>query len=154
MDRVEDTHAKQLAWSVASLNADLMHASAQFLVGEHDFTTFRGSGCQAETPFRRINHCVVKRIGDLVVVDIEANAFLLHMVRNIVSCLSQIKEDSHPDYLLELLSLRDRTQIGMTAPSSGLYLVDVRYPGYDFPLPRLPSLLLGGSREFSIRNEN
>ena len=153
MDRVEDTHAKQLAWSVASLNADLMHASAQFLVGEHDFTTFRGSGCQAETPYRRINHCVVKRIGDLVVVDIEANAFLLHMVRNIVSCLSQIKEDSHPDYLLELLSLRDRTQIGMTAPSSGLYLFDVRYPDYDFPLPRLPSLLLGASREFSIRNE-
>ena len=152
MDRVEDTHASQLAWSVTSLNADLMHGFAQGLVGEHDFTTFRGSGCQAETPYRRINHCVVKRIGDLVIVDIEANAFLLHMVRNIVSCLSQINEDAPSDYLLELLTLRDRTKIGMTAPSSGLYLFDVRYPGYDFPLPRLPSLLLGVSREFLVRN--
>ena len=102
-----------------------MHSHAQNLIGEHDFTSFRGAGCQSDSPNRRINHCLVKRIGDLIVLDIEANAFLLHMVRNIASCLSQITEDMPADYLMEVLNHKDRSKIGMTAPSSGLYFYKV-----------------------------
>ncbi len=148
MDRKRDVHAKDLAWNIQSIDADLMHWHAQNLLGEHDFTSFRGAGCQAESANRRINHCMVKRVGDLIVLDIEANAFLLHMVRNIASCLSQITENMPSDYLLEILKCKDRAQIGMTAPSSGLYLYKVEYPGYSFPLPRLPSLLAAATKDF------
>jgi tRNA pseudouridine38-40 synthase len=148
MDRKKDAHASDLAWMVESLDADLMHWHAQNLLGEHDFTSFRGSGCQADSPNRRINRCLVKRIGDLIVLDIEANAFLLHMVRNIASCLSQITKDMPGDHLLEILRCKDRAKIGITGPASGLYLYKVEYPGYSFPLPRLPALLAATSRDF------
>ena len=148
MDRKQDVHASDLAWSLQCVDADLMHWHAQNLLGEHDFTSFRGAGCQADSPYRRVNRCLVKRVGDLIVLDIEANAFLLHMVRNIASCLSQISEDAPYNYLLEILKHKDRSKVGMTAPSSGLYLYKVEYPGYSFPSPRLPALLAATSRDF------
>jgi len=148
LDRKKEVHAGDLAWSRQALDADLMHLHAQNLIGEHDFTSFRGAGCQADSPNRRINHCLVKRVGDLIVLDIEANAFLLHMVRNIASCLSQITEEMPSDYLIQVLNQKDRSKIGMTAPSSGLYFYKVEYPGYSFPLPRLPALLASTSRDF------
>jgi len=148
LDRKKEVHAGDLAWGLQALDADLMHLHAQNLIGEHDFTSFRGAGCQADSPNRRINHCLVKRVGDLIVLDIEANAFLLHMVRNIASCLSQITEEMPSDYLIQVLNQKDRSKIGMTAPSSGLYFYKVEYPGYSFPLPRLPALLASTSRDF------
>ena len=67
-----------------------MHMAAQGLLGEHDFSSFRGAGCQSHTPMRRVDRCEVRREGELVVMNIEANAFLLHMVRNIASALQQV----------------------------------------------------------------
>ena len=148
MDRQTDVHSDELVWNIGALDADLMHAHAQNLLGEHDFTSFRGAGCQAETPNRRINHCTVKRVGDLVVMDIEANAFLLHMVRNIASCLSVIDNGTPRDYLRKILDSKDRSKLGVTAPPRGLYFYNVRYPGCSFPSPRLPSILSASSRDF------
>ena len=128
-----------LAWCTDSLDDTAMHSAAQVLLGEHDFTSFRGAGCQSHTPMRRVDRCEVRREGDLVVMNIEANAFLLHMVRNIASALHQVGQGAGSEYLQELLLRRDRQQLGITGPAQGLYLADVSYPTYDFPAPpRVP----------------
>ena len=128
-----------LAWCTDSLDDTAMHSAAQVLLGEHDFTSFRGAGCQSHTPMRRVDRCEVRREGDLVVMNIEANAFLLHMVRNIASALHQVGQWAGSDYLQELGLRRDRQQLGITGPAQGLYLADVSYPTYDFPAPpRVP----------------
>lgn len=127
-------------WSCQKLDADRMHRHAQTLLGEHDFSSFRGAGCQSMTPFRRINRCEVIRRGDFVVLEIEANAFLLHMVRNIASVLHTIGRRISVD-LVKLLSFRDRTKSGPTAPPEGLYLVGVSYPDFDLPQPLEPAIL-------------
>ena len=93
----------------------------------------------------------MQRVGPLIVLDITANAFLLHMVRNIAGVLQQVGEGSRPEaWVGELLDGRDRTRAGPTAPAHGLYLVQVHYPGYDFPPSQLPPLLrvLGGLDRF------
>ncbi|MDX9768433.1 MAG: tRNA pseudouridine(38-40) synthase TruA [Ectothiorhodospiraceae bacterium] len=121
---------------VPSLDADLMHAEAQCLLGERDFSSFRGAGCQSNTPMRNVHFVTVIRRGDWVVVDIQANAFLLHMVRNIVGTLLAVGSGKQPaGWAAEVLALRDRTKAAMTAPPNGLYLVDVDYPAH-FGLPR------------------
>lgn len=139
------------AVQVASLDEDAMHRAAQALVGEHDFTTFRAAGCQSLSAHRCIHRITVQRAESLVLLDITANAFLLHMVRNIAGALMQVgqarAEESWPGRILQA---RDRSLAGRTAPPDGLYLVDVRYPGYDFPGGRPPALLraLGGLDRF------
>jgi len=124
-----------------------MHRAAQVLLGERDFTTFRGAGCQSRSPFRRLDRISVHRSQTLVVIDVQANAFLLHMVRNIAGALWQIGRGLQPENWLEdILLARNRALAGPTAPPHGLYLVQVGYPGYRFPEPPLPGLLraLGG----------
>ena len=117
------------------LDASLMHQAAQALVGEHDFSAFRAVHCQSHTPFRCVEAVSVVRHGDYVVVDITANAFLHHMVRNIVGSLLEVgKGQASVTWLGELLAGRDRTQAAATAKAHGLYLVDVRYPA-EFALP-------------------
>ncbi len=119
-----------------TLDADLMHEAAQCLIGEHDFTTFRGVNCQSKTPMRDVHFIKVYRMGDYVIVDIAANAFLLHMVRNIVGSLLEIgcgKKDK--EWLAEIFAKRNRQIAAATAPSDGLYLVDVTYPA-KFRIPR------------------
>ena len=117
-----------------------MHRAAQALLGERDFSSFRGAGCQSNTPFRNVHHVRVVRSGDLVVVDIKANAFLLHMVRNIVGSLIEVGLARKPEqWIAELLEQRDRRLAAATAPPNGLYLIDVDYPNY----PLLPTLDLG-----------
>ena len=149
MEREQDTQASHLVWTVGSLDIDAMHQQAQCLVGEHDFTSFRGAGCQANTATRRINHCIVRRCGSVVVLDIEANAFLLHMVRNIASCLSRVDRNDSEDYVEMLLKGKDRRKIGMTAPANGLYFYQVEYPKYSFPSSRKPSILAAVADTFS-----
>ncbi len=127
-------------WGCTRLDADAMHRGAQNLLGEHDFSSFRGAGCQSLTPMRRVNRCEVLRHGDFVVMEIEANAFLLHMVRNIASALHAVGRGDCVD-LSKLLALRDRTQLGATAPPEGLYLVGVSYPEFDLPAPATLSFL-------------
>ena len=122
-----------------------MQKAATALVGEHDFTSYRTVHCQAKSPVRTVHSLRVERRGDLVVIDIHANAFLHHMVRNIAGVLMAIgcgKEEI--GWAEKVLALKDRTLGGVTAPAQGLYLVDIDYPE-QFAIPRpsagLPFLL-------------
>ena len=133
------------------LDDAVMHRGAQLLLGEHDFSSFRGAGCQSRTAFRRVDRIQVHRTGSIVFIDIQANAFLLHMVRNIAGALWQLGTgERDTDWLQAVFEGRDRTRLGATAPPHGLYLVQVDYPGYQFPRPQLPGLLraLGGLDRF------
>ena len=128
------------------LDAQLMHEAGQLLLGENDFSSYRASSCQSLTPMRNVHRLNVQRFGDLVVIDIEANAFLHHMVRNIAGVLLDIGAGRYPPgWAAELLSLKDRTRGSVTAPPTGLYLVDVVYPGVpEIPLgAALPHFLRG-----------
>jgi tRNA pseudouridine38-40 synthase len=118
-----------------ALDAELMHREAQCLLGEQDFSSFRGAGCQSNTPMRNVHHVTVSRRGDFVIVDIQANAFLLHMVRNIVGTLIAVgSRRQPPGWTAEVFAAKDRTLAAPTAPPQGLYLVDVHYPA-EFELP-------------------
>jgi len=117
------------AWIHRPLDAGVMHEAAQVLVGEHDFSAFRSIGCQSKTPVRRIHRIDVQRAGDFVWLEIEANAYLHHMVRNIVGTLVEIQDAAGPlDVMRRILDARDRRHAGMTAPAAGLYLSRVDYP--------------------------
>jgi tRNA pseudouridine38-40 synthase len=136
---VRSAHAaKQLTFLSAPLDAELMHQEAQCLLGENDFSSFRGAGCQSSSPYRQIHHVRVWRRDALVCIEICANAFLLHMVRNIVGVLIAVGRGEKPaGWTREVLALRDRTRAGVTAPPNGLYLVDVSYP-QRWGLPQTP----------------
>lgn len=129
---------KTVSWHFKPLNASDMQLAANYLLGEHDFSAFRGSGCQAAHAVRTIHHLSVKRQGQLLIIEITANAFLLHMVRNIVGVLLDIGEGKkNPEWILKVLQSRDRTCASITGRPNGLYLVDVHYPEH-FMLPKLP----------------
>jgi tRNA pseudouridine38-40 synthase len=116
-------------WVHEELDAERMHAAAQQLIGRHDFSAFRASGCQASTPVREVRDLSVVAHGNLVVITITANAFLQHMVRNIAGTLVAIgRRDALPDSLCTVLRDADRSKAGITAPAQGLTLVDVSYP--------------------------
>lgn len=120
------------------IDETLMHQAAQALLGEQDFTSFRAIQCQSNTPFRNVRHVQVTRYNKYVVVDIAANAFLHHMVRNIVGSLLEIGMGRQPVHWMQtLLDLKDRNQAAPTAKAAGLYLVDVTYPE-QFGLPKPP----------------
>jgi tRNA pseudouridine38-40 synthase len=120
------------------LDASLMHSAAQVLVGEHDFSAYRASKCQSRTPMRNIHEISVQRRGDMVLINVAANAFLHHMVRNIAGVLMDIGAgEQEVGWAAQLLAQRDRTLAAMTAPPHGLYLVDVVYPE-KFGLPQGP----------------
>ncbi len=122
----------RVAWIRQPLDAEAMHAAAQYLVGEHDFSSFRAVGCQSRSPVRTIHWITVERNGHEVVIDIAANAFLYHMVRNIAGALIAVGRGLEPvSWLEELLARRDRTVAGVTAPAEGLFFVAPHYP--DFP---------------------
>lgn len=111
------------------LDEKLMHQAAQSLLGEQDFTSFRAVQCQSRTPFRNVHHVKVTRQGDYVTIDIKANAFLHHMVRNIAGTLVEIGQGDRPvEWVAELLALKDRTKAAATGKAQGLYLVAVDYP--------------------------
>lgn len=120
------------------LDVERMTDAAQALIGEHDFSAFRAAHCQANSPMREILQLSVSRWGDFVIVDIMANAFLHHMVRNIVGSLQMIGAGLRPvGWLHELLLGRDRAAAADTASGAGLYLVAVYYPER-FELPPIP----------------
>lgn len=120
------------------LNAERMHQAAQLLVGEHDFTSFRTVHCQAKTANRCIEFCNVSRHGSYIVVDIRANAFLHHMVRNIVGSLLRVgRGDAPVEWIAEVLAVKDRTEACITAVAEGLYFVDAIFPE-EFDLPKAP----------------
>lgn len=131
------------AWCLRPpLDAGRMAAAAAVLMGEHDFSAFRGAGCQAKSPRRRIDHLDVMRRDDYVIVEVSANGFLYHMVRNLVGSLAVIGSgEKAPDWLAAVLAGRDRRAAAATAPPSGLYLAQVHYPA-EFGLPEARSLPL------------
>lgn len=111
------------------LDAGLMSRAARCLVGYHDFTSFRASGCQSLHSMRRVNRIDIRRSGDLLTIVIGANAFLQHMVRNVVGTLLCVGDGRKPpEWVQQVLSARDRTVGGMTADACGLYLTGVDYP--------------------------
>ena len=117
------------------LAIDAMHEGAQALIGAHDFTSFRSSKCQAKHANRVMSSIDVTRDREHIYIDVRANAFLHHMVRNIVGSLLLIGRGEKPiEWMAELLAIKDRNQAGMTASASGLYLVAVEYPS-EFELP-------------------
>jgi len=121
--------AQQTTWVSQPLDTDVMHQSAQALLGEQNFSAFRSAHCQSHSVHRNMTEISVKRFDDLVVIQITANAFLHHMVRNIVGSLIDVgKGIQSQEWMAELLASEDRTQAGVTAPANGLFLSRVRYP--------------------------
>lgn len=128
------TH-RHITWSRKKLDEAAMRRAAACLVGEHDFTSFRASQCQARSPVRQLEYLHVARRGELIVIEVKANAFLHHMVRNIVGVLIAIGAGEAPvQWMAEVLAARNRSAGGVTARPNGLYLVNVGYPDR-FQLP-------------------
>lgn len=132
--------ARRAAHSRHRLDAAAMHEAAQSLTGERDFSAFRAAGCQSNTPMRRVERIEIRRRGDLVVMDIRANAFVHHMVRNIAGSLLIVGRGLQPPaWIGELLTSRDRRLGGATAPAHGLYFLRVLYPPeYGLSMPESP----------------
>jgi tRNA pseudouridine38-40 synthase len=120
---------RRTTWVHQALDVSRMQEGTRYLLGEHDFSSFRALACQAKSPLRTIYRLDIKRSGTFLYLDVEANAFLHHMVRNIAGVLLAVGrgvQNSH--WVEDILDMRDRTQGGVTAPASGLYLVGVSYP--------------------------
>jgi tRNA pseudouridine38-40 synthase len=124
-------------WVHRDLDHLRMHEAAQALLGEHDFSAFRAAGCQASNAVREVTDISVVREGDWLLLDITANAFLQHMVRNIAGTLAAIGSgDQEVGWAARVLDGRDRTRAGMAAPPHGLTLVQVIYPdAFGIPAP-------------------
>ncbi len=119
----------QMTWCYEPLDVEKMHQAAQYLVGEHDFSSFRAQGCQSKSPSRMMHFIDVYRQGEQVIMDICANAFVHHMVRNIAGVLMAIGAGQKPlDWTAQLLEIKDRDKAGITAKPHGLYLGAVFYP--------------------------
>lgn len=115
-------------WVRARLDCAAMTAAATAWLGEHDFSAFRAAECQSTTPMRRLDAVRIARRGERVSIEVTANAFVYHMVRNLVGTLVEIGRGRRPyTWAAELLAGRDRTRAGATAPAAGLMLVGVRY---------------------------
>ncbi len=128
-------HEGRSAWVMAPLDVSRMHAGGQHLVGEHDFSAFRAAECQSKSPVRRLEALRVTREGLLVHIDVVANTFLHHMVRNIAGLLLEVGRGSRqPEEVRTLLLGRDRRRNAPTAEPQGLMLRRIDYP----PAFRLP----------------
>ncbi len=140
--------ARQRAcWIHQPLDAVAMHEAAQCLVGEHDFSAFRAAECQSRTAVRRLARISVGRVGDQVAIEVTANAFLHHMVRNIAGTLIAVGRGEQPaGWVADALASRDRRAAGITAPAGGLYFLRIEYPrhfGLPVAEPGPPALIAG-----------
>jgi tRNA pseudouridine38-40 synthase len=121
--------ARFQSWEPRPLDAEAMHAAARVLLGTHDFSAFRTAQCQAPNPVRDLQAISVERSGDELLIQVQANAFLHHMVRNIVGSLMVVgRGEASAAWLGDVLAGRDRTLAGPTAPAAGLTFVGPRYP--------------------------
>ncbi len=137
-----------MAWYHEPLDVEKMQQAADFWIGSHDFSSFRGAGCQSKSPIRNVKSITVERRGKLIIIDIMANAFLYHMVRNMVGVLLAIGSSRRPvSWAQQVLQAKCRTKAGITAVPEGLYLMDVLYPA-SLQLPQQQSSLWFLSQEF------
>ena len=115
-------------WEPRSLNIDDMRKAAAFLVGEHDFSCFRGSMCQAKSPIKTIEYLQIDEVGDNLIIKVKANAFLHHMVRNLVGTLLKVgRGEESTEWMLSVLASKDRKEAGPTAEPQGLYFIKAHY---------------------------
>jgi tRNA pseudouridine38-40 synthase len=129
-----------------ALDVPAMHEAAQHLIGEHDFTSFRAAHCQSKSPVRELRSIQVTESAGLVAVTVTANAFLYHMVRNIVGALRRVGFGQvDPEWMRVLLEAKNRHLAGRMAPAHGLYLEHVEY-GSRFRLPDLADFLVPGGK--------
>ena len=133
-------HHHLMTWERENLDELLMDKAAQYLLGEHDFTSFRAAGCQSLSPNRDVHNARVWREKKLVILEITANSFLHHMVRNVVGSLISVgKGENPPEWIDSLLIKHDRSIASPTAPSNGLYLCGVDYP-LKYKIPKFNSV--------------
>jgi len=118
----------RVGWFYAPLDVEKMQQAANYLLGEHDFSAFRAAECQAKTPIRTLTALNIQRHGEYLIFDLNANAFLHHMVRNIIGALVYVGKGKHPpQWLDELMQGRDRKLAAPTFAPDGLYLAGVEY---------------------------
>jgi len=127
-----------VTWDRRTLNLDAMSKAGSALLGEHDFSAFRAVQCQAKNPVRRMDRIDVSSQDDFIVIEVQATAFLYHMVRNIVGVLSAIGAGEKPvEWAKQVLESKDRRCGGVTAPPDGLYLVAIHYDD-QYAIPTQP----------------
>ena len=119
----------RVGWERRPLDHQSMHEAAQILLGEHDFSAFRGAGCQSQSPMRCVHSIELERLGDLISLDIRSNAFLYHMVRNIAGSLMAVGSGERSiEWFASVFSDRDRNVAHVTADAAGLYFLRAHYP--------------------------
>ncbi len=129
---------KQVTHAYYPLDVDKMIQAASKFEGTHNFESFRASSCQSKQPVRHVSHCRLIQHGCYLVLDIQADGFLHHMVRNIMGCLLEIGQGMYEiDHIDEIFAAEDRKAAGITAPSDGLYFIQADYP-QRFELPKVP----------------
>ena len=123
-------------WHYYTLDVERMREAGKYLIGEQDFSSFRSSQCNSKSPMRNVTEFTIERRNDFIILEIEANAFLHHMVRNIVGSLMKVGSGlKDPAWMQTVLHAKSRRAAAETAPPDGLYLTRVRYPEpYIFPL--------------------
>jgi len=143
--------AGKAGWVFRPLQIEPMRAAAKYLLGMHDFSAFRAAECQAKSPVKTMHDIHIERQGDIIVVTLTANAFLHHMVRNIVGSLIVIGNGNQPPaWLADILASRDRSLAAPTFMPDGLYLAKIAYdskwhlPQEDAPGLSLPGVALQG----------
>lgn len=129
---------KEVSWNYRPLDISKMQQAAGYLLGTHDFSSLRAASCQANSPIRTMHHLNVIGAGNYIVLDVRANAFLHHMIRNLAGLLMRIgASEAPPEWALEVLMAQDRRVSAATAPPYGLYFVDAEYDDA-FGLPQQP----------------
>jgi len=134
---------KRVTWDYRPLDVSRMREAAQHLLGKNDYNAYRASGCQAKSPIRTVYHLDIKRNNEFIFIDIMANAFLHHMVRNIAGVLMSIGAGERPTmWSKEVLDSKNRCLGGITALPHGLYLTDIEYPGeFNLPAPDITNMV-------------
>ncbi|MGB7650776.1 MAG: tRNA pseudouridine(38-40) synthase TruA [Gallionella sp.] len=136
-------HAGKVGWFHAPLDLAKMQQAAQCLLGTHDFSAFRAAQCQAKSPIKTLRQLDIYREGDMLIFDVSADAFLHHMVRNLVGCLVYVGKAKYPvEWLAEVLASRDRKRAAPTFSPDGLYLRQVKYDA-QWGLPQVQELGCG-----------
>ena len=146
----------RVGWFHLPLDLEKMRAAARLLIGEHDFSAFRSAECQARSPVRTVTRLELTRCGNHIVFEIQANAFLHHMVRNIIGSLVYVGKGKYrPPWVAELLAARDRTRAAPTFDAAGLYLAGIQYePRWGLPERSRAMLLETGNHQKQVGLES